>query len=270
VDGCAGGGKSASVTFVATTDPGGATGIYTWTFDDGTPPTITTVPTITHTYTTPGAKTVQVSLMLSATNCPPTTVSTTVSVPICPNGTGGGGFCGSLTYIIAVLLGLTLALGILIGALLCMGATVPLLLWGILVGLGIATAVAIATAYGLCAFHICPCLSSCDWLAIVWMVSLIGAITAAYLGGCCTPLNVVAVGLGAAALSLFAIWVSRCKPTACDISKHLLVALVSVAAVVLSYLVLFPVVAACGLSFVPAVVATLGAAAAVLVAATCH
>ncbi len=32
VNGCAGGGSSATVTFVATTDPGSAAGIYTWTF----------------------------------------------------------------------------------------------------------------------------------------------------------------------------------------------------------------------------------------------
>jgi hypothetical protein len=141
---------------------------------------------------------------------------------------------------------------------------------GIVVGLGIATAAAILAAYLLCLFHVCPCLNSCDWLAIVWMASLIGAITALYLGGCCTLMYLVAAGLGLAALIVFAIWVFRCEPNACDIWKHLLVALVSGTAVVLSYLVPIPIVSACGLSFVPAAVATLGAVVAGAVATTCH
>jgi hypothetical protein len=269
VDGCAGGGESASVTFVATTDPGGASGTYTWTFDDGTPPQTTSGPTITHSYTTPGTKTVHVSLMpfMPGMTCDPTTVSTTVSVPACPpvsspppgggNGPGGGGLCGSFTYIIAALLGLTIAVGILIGTLYCMGLPVPPVVWGIVAGLGIATAAAIALAYVLCALGICPCLDSCDWLAISWMASLIGAIVALFLAGCCPVMYGVAAGLGATALSVFGVWLFKCKPSACDVGAHLLVALASGAAVALSYLVLLPPLSACAFTWVLAAVSTL-------------
>lgn len=275
VNGCAGGGSSATVTFVATTDPGAAAGIYTWTFDDGTLPQVTAAPTITHSYNTPGTKTVQVSLMPSmpGMTCDPTTISTSVAVPTCSNGShggngnGGSGLCGSFTYIIAALLGLTLAVAILIGTLYCVGIPVPTVVLGIVLGLGIAVAAAIAIAYILCGLGICPCLSSCDWLAITWMSTLIGAIVALFLAGCCPAMYWVAAGLGAAALATFGTWAFRCKPSACDVLTHLLVALASGAAVAISYLGLIPPIAACATSLVLAVVSTLTGIVTVAVAA---
>jgi hypothetical protein len=250
---------------------------YEWDFPGGNPPSkigLGSPPSTTVEYPAATASTPTASCTVRIFNgvCSYTGMDK-ITIPACGGGGtdgGGDGLCGSFTYVIAVLLGLTLALSILIATLYCKGVAVPPVVLGIVVGLGIATAAAIALAYILCRFHICPCLNSCDWRAIVWMASLIGAITALYLGGCCPLMYLVAVGLGLVALILFTMWVVRCEPSACEIWKHLLVALVSGTAVVLSYLVLIPIVSACGLSFVPAAVATLGGLVTIAVAATCH
>lgn len=116
VQGCAGAGKSATVTFTATTDPPSAAGTYTWTFDDGSLPASTQVPTIDHTYSTPGTKTIQVGLMPTVPGCGPSVQSATVSIPACPSKKdrddqqdkdrdgGGGGGCGGLLWAAVALL----------------------------------------------------------------------------------------------------------------------------------------------------------------------
>src|SRR4051812_43581402 len=88
VDGCAGGGASATVLFTVTLSPPTSGCTYTWTFGDGSPPVTTTVPTVTHAYAMAGTFTAVVVV-----NCPPvggspcvTRAPVQVVVPPCGDG----------------------------------------------------------------------------------------------------------------------------------------------------------------------------------------
>ena len=60
VDGCAGVGNSATVTFVGTLSPPGTGCTFQWDFGDGTPELTTNTPTATHEFTTPNTYAVAV------------------------------------------------------------------------------------------------------------------------------------------------------------------------------------------------------------------
>jgi PKD repeat protein len=264
IDGCAGEDNLALVSFVATTNPPSAAGTYTWTFGDGATDT-TGGPAASHPYGTSGTYTVEVSL--TAAGCPPSSATTTVEVPACPpppgdgDGDGGGSsLCGGFHYLIAILLGLTIAFGLVLLVFeFCLSIPVPGWLWGVLAGFAAAVAVAIAAWYLLCALDVCPCPTACDWLAIAWMSTLIGALVAAYLAGCCGGWWWgLVVGLFAVAGATFAAWIVECKPDRCTVLRHLMIAVVTGAATVIGYVVLIPAIAACGYGWVAAAIATLG------------
>lgn len=88
VDGCAGGGASATVLFTVTLSPPTSGCTYTWNFGDGSPAVTTTVPSVTHAYATAGNFTAVVVV-----NCPPSGGSPCVTrspvqvvVPACDGG----------------------------------------------------------------------------------------------------------------------------------------------------------------------------------------
>jgi hypothetical protein len=122
----------------------------------------------------------------------------------------------------------------------------PAVIWGIVIGLWLAAAIAIAIWLLLCAFGICPCPKKCDWLAIGWMVSLAAALISFYLSTCCPGFFILALLLAALAAGDFAYWVYECKPSACRILDFLLVTVASVTATVIGYIALIPAIAACG------------------------
>ncbi len=84
--------KSVNVTFLATLDPPGVPGTYTWDFGDGAGQS-TSVSTTDHPYTVPGNYTVTVSFLPDDTDCATeiTNEVTSVVIPSCPPTTGGGG-----------------------------------------------------------------------------------------------------------------------------------------------------------------------------------
>jgi FOG: PKD repeat len=88
VDGCAGGGASATVLFTVTLSPPTSGCTYTWNFGDGSPLQTTTVPSVTHVYATAGTFNA-----LVVVNCPPVgglpctaRATATVVVPPCSSG----------------------------------------------------------------------------------------------------------------------------------------------------------------------------------------
>jgi PKD repeat protein len=86
VDGCADGmGATATATFTVTLNPPGSGCTFVWHFGDGSPNVTTSVPTVTHVYTTPGS-----FAAIVTANCPPVAgnpctsrAPTTVVVPPC-------------------------------------------------------------------------------------------------------------------------------------------------------------------------------------------
>lgn len=110
--GCADGeSRSASVEFVASTNPPAARGTFAWDFSDGRPPSPGTR-TETNSYNQPGSHEVRVTFTPSDTGCMPSSASTNVSIMACsdpppPSTDGGGSSC------LGVLCGLLLAASLL-------------------------------------------------------------------------------------------------------------------------------------------------------------
>jgi hypothetical protein len=185
---------------------------------------------------------------------------------------GGGGGCGAFGPLIAILMAVALGLTLLLITLQsCLSVPVPGWLWGVIIGIWVAVAIAIAAWYFLCKIiPICPCPDGCDWLSFLWPALLAGAIVASYLSGCCGGFMLaIAIGLFVLASGLFALWHNKCDPSRCETLDLLALAVVTGAGTALSYLALVPAISACGLGWVAAVASTLGA---LLVAAAiaCH
>jgi hypothetical protein len=251
---------------------------YQWDFGDGvTQPSMTGQPPATQTYEFPapssGSTMYTVILTITTENgaCTyPATVTVDISEcagsPKPPTPSSGSSWCGAFVYVVAALLGLTLAFAIIILALNCHGDPVSNTLWYLVIGFGSAAVAAIIAWYVLCAVSVCPCAKKCDWLVITWIAILVGGIVAYYLSGCCPWMKYVAYGLLAVALLVCLYWWAHCKPSSCDIYAKLLVALVSGAAPALVYLHYVPAFAMCGNGTVSGVVAAIGAALGLLVA----
>jgi hypothetical protein len=147
---------------------------------------------------------------------------------------------------------------------------VPGWVWGIVAGLWVAAAAAIALWYVLCAFGVCDCPTKCDWLAIGWMTALASAIVALYLLGCCVGWWwALVIGLAVGFVGAFAAWLAECKPTPCQTLDYLLVVFATITATAITYIAAVPVIMACGLTWVQVAVATIVAALAISVTA-CH
>lgn len=179
--------------------------------------------------------------------------------------------CGALTFLIAGLIALAFGLTLVAITLqVCfLGITVPGWLWGIIIGIWIAVALAVAIAYILCFRGICPCPNRCDWLAIAWIVALAGAIVALYLSGCCTLMLVISVVNSVIYAVSFGLWLRECEPGTCLTLDYLSIAIVTGAGTILGFLIVLPVIKTCGLQWVAVVVSTL-AGLIVIATAACH
>lgn len=254
---CADGtGRSATVTFTATTDPLGAPGSFTWTFDDGTGPVTTTAPVVVHSYTSPGTKTVQVTFTPIAPGCPSSIASTTVNVPSCgvtpptvptpPSSEGGG--CTGLRWA-AVILAILATLSLYIC--LCVPGASPAFCWA---ALGLAAGSAILLAIWAI---FCP-RKPCMWgLLIAWQIALGAGIGALYFAPCCPWLWAVGAGLIATGLAGLIVWARECRKASCQVLAEVAVVITVVIIPVINWLGLIPLLAACLNPWVEAAVATL-------------
>jgi hypothetical protein len=259
-----------------TTIPIGLNTIWIWTFGDGTPDQLGTGPSptdpqlleATHLY---AAVPVDPPTLLIQSEAPCPQVSGEVPLsefdtfqPCGGGGPGGGNgspsWCGLFTFAIAAAAALAMGLTIvLIVAQRCGSVPVPPWLWGVLAGAWLIVGALIILAVVLCRLNICPCLTRCDWLLIVWIPLLAGAIVAFYLASCCTLMWWVGLGLFLAALGTFGLWMRECHPTRCDILDALLLVLVSGVIPTISYVNLIPAVKACGNLWIQALIAFIGA-----------
>ncbi len=99
VDGCAGGGVSATALFTVTLSPATSGCTYTWSFGDGSPTVTTTVPTVTHSYTSSGTFTAGVVVNCPPVNGNPCVTKDTVQVTV--QACGGGGGCPAVVGLTA-------------------------------------------------------------------------------------------------------------------------------------------------------------------------
>lgn len=218
VKNCAGGGKSALVSFHADTNPVGVIGDYRWDFDDGT----VSGPegaTISHEYAFPGNYSVRVTLNIAG--CPPSTEITNVTVPKCGGGGGTdetedeGSGCAWVRRIL-VLAGILGAIILILAA--CVPAVSTLLF---AIGVGIALTALVA---GLVWSVVCrnkPCL----WpLLFAWQIALGIGLASMYFIKCCPALLFVGLGGILGGVGLLAEWAKRCKKTQCQVLAELGVA----------------------------------------------
>ena len=275
VSGCVDSNHTATVTWVATTDPPGSPGSFFWSYNDGVTAT-TAAPTHTRTYNTTGTKSVNVTYTSPVPICPPTSASAAVSVPRCGGGGGGGSTaCGVSAIIIAILSALVLG-AVIIGAVatLCLAFPLPGWYWSVVVGFAIAIAVLIGLTYLLCAIGWCPCLTKCDWLKIAWIAAVAAAVIALYFGGCCAGWWwAVIIGLFASAALALKAWRDNCDPSTCEVVLTLVVALVTVAGTLFGFIAtlgpLTAVLTACAWLWVKIAAAALAGLLAAWAAANC-
>jgi hypothetical protein len=186
--------------------------------------------------------------------CPPT--SLIVKVDPCPGTTGGGdgggddggddGGCIVGRIFVALLLAAALFLTLI-------GLCVPGAGTAFLIAAG-AAAAAGAIAFGLWWLL---CGTKCGALMLAWEIPMIGAWVCGFLATCCPLALALAIGLGAAAAGLFALWLSQCKPSKCRILFELLWVFVSALAPIFLYLAK---VALCGYPPIPLIAGGIAAA----------
>jgi hypothetical protein len=188
-----------------------------------------------------------------------------------PDGNGGGGACGSMVWIVGTLSALLAALlALTLAWWLCVpGTTPPAWVWGIVIGVGVANATAIAAWYLLCVLiPSCECPSTCDWLQIGTMTAVASFAILAWLSTCC-PTIWLAAGFGAAYATAAIAWAVSCKPSWCTALAAHLAAIVSGTIPAIAYIAFVPQIAACGSTSVNAVIATTGGLLAAATAAVC-
>jgi hypothetical protein len=274
VSGCVDSDSTATVTWVATTDPPASPGTFFWDYSDGVTAT-TTAPTHTRVYNSTGTKAVDVAYTSPIPICPPTSASGAVSVPACGDGGGGSTACGVSTIIIAILTALVLG-AVIIGAVatFCLGLPLPGWYWGLVAGFAIAIGVIIGLTYLLCAIGWCPCLNRCDWLKIAWIAAVAAAVIALYFGGCCGGWWwAIIVGLFASAGVALKAWRDNCHPSTCEVVLTLVVALATVAGMLFGFIQtlgpLTAVLTACAWLWVKVATAALAGVLAAWAAANC-
>jgi hypothetical protein len=280
VAGCIDGkGRTAAVTFVAATNPAGATGRFIWLFGDGESQT-TTVPSVPHAYTIAGPRIAQVTFAPSEPGCLTSSRSFALEIPVCgPGDEPGGGTkpssCGALVWIIGALLAAAMALTVLTLAWqVCYPPGPPTWLWLVVAGAWLLAGLAIALSYLICSFSWfgldCPCLTRCDWLQLATMMFAAGAAVASYLATCChIPLWwAIIAALGALFLAALITWIVACKPTACRVLAALLVAISSAALPAIAYIAFTPL-AACASALATGIATTIGGLLALATAISC-
>jgi hypothetical protein len=255
IEGCASAdGATASVTLVAATDPPSAAGAYHWAFGDGIEDD-TTVPTVTHTYATPGDVTAEVTFTpedADETGCETTTRTEELTIPQCGDNTppppiDEGGGCKGLrwaTVILTILASLALFVAICVpGA----GSAFAYIAAGLAIG-----AAVLGVIWGI----FCPKPCGWGWL-LAWQIAMGTGIGALYFAPCCPWLWVVGAALIAAAVVLVIAWVRECAVTFCQLMVELAVVLAGVILPVLGWIAGIPFLAACINPIVAASVSTL-------------
>jgi hypothetical protein len=259
-EGCADGkGISATITCIATTNPPAASGSFTWSFGDGTPPVTTAAPSAVHSYGTPGAMAVQVTFTPAVPICAAGVASETVTVPECgpetppppPGGEGGG--CKGLRWS-AVILFILSALSLYIC--ICVPGAGSAFCWASL---------ALAVAAGvLLALWLIFCPQPCGWeLLMAWQIALGTGIGALYFAPCCPWLWFLGGALILAAAAAFTAWIRKCKITFCQMLKELAIVISGVILPVIGWIAGISFLAACLNPIVAASVSTLAAAVAI-------
>lgn len=263
VSGCADPGQhaTATATFTATlTPPGVNCGDYHWSFGDGSN-AVTTTPTTTHSYGSPGSIPAAVSVTCGACQM---TQGTTVNIPQCTGGGGGGGNGGNgegfgcfgarvIMTIAAILAIVATALAI------CVPPPAAAVLAWIAASLGILAAIA-AIFWGI----FCP--KPCAWaLLLAWQVSIGVGFTLLYFTTCCPQFWLIGLPLIATGIGLMFAWKRRCNMSTCAVLKELSIALSSVILPLLGWLGAIPGLAACINHVVAGILSTLAAAVGVAV-----
>ena len=123
----------------------------------------------------------------------------------------------------------------------------------------IVAAIAFALWWALCG-------SKCSALLLLWQVSAVGAVIAAFLWGCCVFAIFVAIGLGLAALAGLFGWIQVCHPSKCKTLFELLWVFVTPVPLILKPLA---AIAPCGNPAVPAWVGVTAALLAVIWGVAC-
>jgi hypothetical protein len=267
IEGCAdGSGNEASVTFIVDTDPPSATGTYEWDFGDSTPVQTTTVPTTSHNYASPGAKTVTVTYTpenAAETGCATSSASRSITVPACdgtpppPPKIDEGGGCKGLRWAM-VLLTVLAALAVYIA--ICVpgaGSAFGYIAAGLAIG---------AAVIGAIWAIFCPKPCGWGWL-LSWQISLGTGIGALYFATCCPWLWLVGGGLVATGLVTLGIWIQKCDITFCQLMIELAIVLAGVIVPVLGWIAGVPFLAACINPIVAAVVSTISGGVAIALAA---
>jgi hypothetical protein len=255
VDGCAGDESVASVIVTAIVTPSTAGCTFFWNFGDGSSILQTFTPTAPpHQYTSPGSKTVSVSVVCGDCVVP---AGTTVQVPPCPgdegdgddgdggdddDGDGGGGGDGGWDWgcwVSRVAIMVLLVLAAVAGYIAVCVPGAATYWYGIsaafLVSAGIAFAIWKAT-----------CDQPCGWATLLgWQVAIGSGLGALYLSNCCSELYWIGVPLILLGLGLLYRWRRTCGHTWCDVLRELLVLISGIVIPTVAWLIHVPVVSGC-------------------------
>ncbi len=255
---------------------GGGFTEYEWDFGDGTTqtidPSVQGNPSTSHDYEI--GNTYTATLTTTAPDgCEDQSGSATFGVNDCGTSTPPKK-CGSMLFIILALLVIAVGATIFTLALETCPALaaipVPTWVWGVIAGLWVAVAAAIALSYILCWLEICDCLTACDWAVLGWGALITMGILMMLLSGCCLPFWLpVGIGLFVLGAAAFGLWYYKCQPGRCYALDLLSVVFVTIAATAITYILIVPAIQACALTWVEVGVATLGAAI-VTATAICH
>lgn len=141
--------------------------------------------------------------------------------------TSGFDICSILRFLIIfgvglATIGLVLLVCPLIAAPLISSVQTVMIIGGILLGLGLLIAVIAAVAW----FFICQP-SVCAWMLLLWQVLFIAGVLATFAAFCpaCVWFGLGVILLGGA-LTAFATWILRCRPTTCTIYAELLLVMI--------------------------------------------
>ena len=254
VSGCAGpGNATATATFTATLTPPGANCMYHWSFGDSTN-AVTTTPTTTHSYGTPGSVSASVAVTCGACVM---TQGTTFDIPSCtpppppPPPTKGEVFS---CFVARAIMTIGIILGIVIAALIACHPA----LWGPLSTFAVVVGVVTVVAAFVWAF----CDKPCAWaLLLAWQVSVGAGAVLLYFNQCCTlAFSLIGLGLVGAGVTLMFVWKSHCNESDCAVVAELSIALVSVILPVLGWVGVIPVLHACVNNVVAGILSALAAA----------
>ncbi len=259
-------GVAANVDFtVVTNDPSGLISGFEWDFGDPASGDAnqaqTATPNATHTYSGTGNFTVTVRVNSSdCTGGGPRSVTTLVSVPLCPcppgqvrdaNGRcvvppGNEDFGCKLLRELLVGFAALAILGTMLAFCLFVPGSGPF--W-IVIGVAGGLALAAAIMFGFWLFLPCP--RPCGWGLLMAGQIVFGAgWGAVYFFFCCVWIGWVGLGLLLLSAVLLGLWINECRPTVCTVFIELAWVLTVVILPLISFILFYPPAALCALSSV--------------------